>query len=268
MGLASGSRGREEVGLLIDLGLTEAEAELYMDAFLRPEGIPIERILDSHSESIQGAIRGLVDKGAARIVSNRLQIEEPGQFISKLIEEKRSECEAIFADYSKRARELHRRLDPLFWEIRMGVRAEEIVVPLKDLAEMEVQTARIIAGSKERISIFAETFGWYDKVREELLGALERRVKVRVLMLASDHGSRRRADELRGFGAEVRLLKESGYPLRGTLVDGSELVFLIWATKKEGERPIYYKPHYTRNAGLIRIFSDAFEKRWGEAEPL
>ncbi|MEM2882695.1 MAG: hypothetical protein QXL35_05570 [Candidatus Bathyarchaeia archaeon] len=266
--MEGGSHGREEVGLLMALGLTEAEAELYMSAFMRPEGIPLEKILDSHPESIQEAVKGLVDKGAVRVLSNRLQIENPSQFISKLIEEKRSECEAIFADYSKKARELHRRLDPLFWEVRMGVRAEEIVVPLEDLAEMELQTARIIAGSKERILIFAETFGWYDKVREGLLEALERRVRVRILMLASDHGSKRRADELRGFGAEVRLLKESGYPIRGTLVDGSELVFLIWARKREGERPIYYKPHYTRNAGLIRIFSDAFEKRWGEAGPL
>ncbi len=265
--MASGDHRREEVGLLMALGLTEAEAELYMSAFMKPEGIPLERILDSHSESVQEAIRGLVDKGAVRIVSNRLQIDDPGQFVSKLIEKKRSECEAIFADYSKKARELHQRLDPLFWEIRMGIRAEEIVVPLESIAEMELQTTRMIAGSKERIYIFAETFGWYDKVREELLRALERRVRTRVLMLASDHGSRRRADELRAFGAEVRLLRESGYPLRGTLVDGSELVFLIWASKKKGEKPIYYKPHYTRNDGLIRIFSDAFEKRWGEAEP-
>jgi sugar-specific transcriptional regulator TrmB len=267
-GLEGGNPGREEIGLLVALGLSEAEAELYMSAFMRPDGLPIEKVLDSHSEDIQDAIKGLVDKGAVRVVSNRLQVEDPSRFISRLVEGKRSECEAIFADYSNKARELHRRLDPLFWEIRMGIRAEEIVVPLGDLSEMELRTAKMMAGSKESISIFAETFGWYEKVREELLKALERKVRARILMLAPDNGSRRRANELRSFGAEVRLLRESGYPLRGTLVDGSELVFLIWARKREGEKPIYYKPHYTRNAGLIRIFSDAFEKRWGEAEPL
>jgi len=265
--LASGTLGEEEVGLLMALGFTEAEAELYMKAFMKPEGLLIERALDPSSEEVQEAIKRLVDRGAVKVISNRLQIEDPGRFISRLIEGKRSECEAIFEDYGNKARELRKRLEPLFWEVRMGVRAEEIIVPLEDFGGMELQTVRMIAGSKERISIFAETFGWYDRIREELLKALERGAKARILMFASDHGSRRRADELKGCGVEVRRLKESGYPIRGTLVDGSELVFLIWARKGKGEKPLYYRPHYTRNAGLIRIFSDAFEKRWGEAEP-
>ena len=79
-------------------------------------------------------------------------------------------------------------------------------------------------------------------------------------------------NELKNFtvlGIQVRHCAEEWYPVRGTLVDDQELVFVIWATKKrEVPRPIYYRPNYTRNQGLIRIFRDAYLKRWEEGQPI
>jgi hypothetical protein len=52
-------------------------------------------------------------------------------------------------------------------------------------------------------------------------------------------------------------------------VDDQELVFVVWATKKNDvPRPIYFRPNYTKNQGLIRIFRDAFQKRWEEAHSI
>jgi hypothetical protein len=57
--------------------------------------------------------------------------------------------------------------------------------------------------------------------------------------------------------------------VRGTLVDDRELVFLVWATRKRGvSRPVYYRPHYTKNQGLVRVFRDAFLKRWEEGQTI
>jgi hypothetical protein len=92
---------------------------------------------------------------------------------------------------------------------------------------------------------------------------------MKVLMTVSDESTKERAKELRDLGIQVRQLAEEWYPVRGTLVDDQELVFLIWATKKSDvPRPIYYRPHYTKNQGFIRIFRDAFLNRWEEGRAI
>jgi hypothetical protein len=148
----------------------------------------------------------------------------------------------------------------------MGIRSEEMMEPLRDLTDMELRTARILGNTTKEAVIFAETFGWYERVREALFQAHDRGAKIRILMMASDESALKRAKELQGIGVQVRHCTEEWYPVRGTLIDDQELVFLIWATReKDTMRPIYYRPHYTKNAGLIRIFRDAFQKRWEEA---
>jgi hypothetical protein len=90
-----------------------------------------------------------------------------------------------------------------------------------------------------------------------------------VLMMVKDPSTQQRAKELGALGIQVRHCAEEWYPVRGTLVDDQELVFVVWATKKSGvPRPIYFRPNYTKNQGLIRIFHDAFEKRWEEAQSI
>jgi len=53
------------------------------------------------------------------------------------------------------------------------------------------------------------------------------------------------------------------------LSDDNELVFLIWATnERNGRRPKFFRPHFTKNDGMIRVFADAFDKRWSDASPI
>lgn len=126
----------------------------------------------------------------------------------------------------------------------------------------------MIAEAEKSIFIFAESFGWYGKIRKQLIAALEKGAKAKVLMMVMDEGSAARARELEEMKVEVRHCAEKWYPVRGTLIDDQELVFVIWATRKDIEKPICFRPHYTRNPGLIRIFSDAFEKRWESGRPI
>ena len=86
-------------------------------------------------------------------------------------------------------------------------------------------------------------------------------------MTLRDPEAASRAREAKGLGIEVRDPKEDWYPVRGTLCDDQELVFLIWATnEKNGRRPKFFRPHFTKNSGMIRVFADAFDKRWSEAK--
>lgn len=262
----------QDVMLLESLGFSDSQRKIYLALLESSEGESIERVMTGLGvppSEAEKAIKFLVDKEAVRVVSNRLEVNPPKQFFTKLIDERRREAEKQLEDFTDKALSLQKLLEPAYWEKRRGLRPEDILEPLDDLGEMEIRTVKMIGNAEEYVRIFAQTFGWYAKIREELYRALDRAVKPRVLMTAVDEHSSMVCRELKDLGAEVRLSAQDWYPVRGTLVDDSELIFLIWATdKRKTLKPVYYRPHYTRNLGLIRVFSDAFDKRWGEAKPI
>jgi len=261
----------KEMKLLKDLGFSDGEARVYLQLLSRPQGEMLDKVVTAFAiptSEAEDSLKSLADKGLVRISRNRVEAVQPRIVIQTMLEHQRKLVEAQQAQEDSDALALEKMLEPVFWENRMGIRSEEIIEPLRDLADMELHTAQILGNASKEAVIFAETFGWYDKVREALFQAHDRGVKLRILMMASDESTLKRAKELQGIGVQVRHCTEEWYPVRGTLAD-QELVFLIWATReREVIRPIYYRPHYTRNAGLIRIFRDAFQKRWEEGAPV
>jgi len=262
----------QDAELLRSLGFSENQSKIYFALLESSEGESIDKVMTELGvppAEAEGAIRLLVDKEAIKVISNRLEANPPKQFLAKLVEEKRGESEKQIEDFADRALSLQRLLEPVYWEKRRGIRPEDILEPLDDLAGMEIRTVKIIGNAEKYVRIFAQTFGWYAKIREELYRALDRGVRAHILMIAIDEHSGTVSRELKNLGAEVRLSAQDWYPVRGTLVDDSELVFLIWATdKRQTPKPVYYRPHYTRNLGLIRVFADAFDRRWDQARPI
>jgi len=258
--------------LLRSLGLSENQCKIYFALLESSEGESIDKVMTELGvppDEAERAIKLLVDNEAIKVISNRLEANPPKLFLSKLVEEKRKENEQQLEDIAGRALSLQRLLEPAYWEKRRGIRPEDILEPLDDLADMEIRTVKMIGNAEKHIRIFAQTFGWYAKIREELYRALDRGVSARALMIAVDEHSGTVSRELKNLGAEVRLSTQDWYPVRGTLIDSSELVFLIWATdKRQTPKPVYYRPHYTKNPGLIRVFADAFDKRWDLAKSI
>ena len=261
-----------EMELLKRLGLSAGESKVYLRLLSQSEGEMVDRIVTAFgipAAIAEDSLKGLADKGLVRISSNRVEVVQPRTFLQRILEQRKTILENQIAQESSAALELEKLLEPLYWEGRMGIRPEEIIEPLRDLPDMELHTARMLGNATQEALIFAQTFGWYGKVRESLFQAHDRRVAIRILMMVSDESTREKAKELEGLGIQVRHCIDEWYPVRGTLVDGQELVFLIWATKKRDvPRPVYYRPHYTKNPGLIRIFRDAFLKRWEEGKPI
>jgi sugar-specific transcriptional regulator TrmB len=256
--------------LMKRLGFSDDECSIYFKLLSNPQAIPIDKLLlESGMSTAQAeqAIRTLAERGAVKTISNALEAVDPNPMLSRVLDEKRSQAEQMLMSYEETASLLSRQLVPKYSESKLGIKPEDIVEPLTSLEEMELQTVKIISNAQQEIKIFAETFGWYEKVREELFKAHDRGVKINVLMQAMDDSAQKRANELESLGIEVRHCAEEWYPVRGTLVDETELVFLIWATKKKGTpRPAFYRPHYTRNLGLTRVFSDAYRIWWQECK--
>lgn len=261
-----------EKQLLESLGLSEGESKVYLKLLLQQQGEMVDKVVTAFgisAEVAEGALKALTDKGLIKISSNRAEAVQPRTAIQRILDQRKRTVENQMSHEASVAMQLERSLEPVYWESRLGIRPEEVIEPLRDLPDMELRTARILGTASKEVFVFAETFGWYDRVRESIFQAHDRHVDMKVLMMVRDDSTKSRADELRGLGISVRHCAEEWYPVRGTLVDDQELVFVIWATRKSAvPRPIYFRPNYTRNQGLIRIFRDAFMKRWEEAQDI
>jgi predicted transcriptional regulator len=258
--------------LMEELGLSREGCSIYFSLLEKPSGETIEQILSHSSFSsreAERAVKELVEKGIVRVSSNKLEAAEPKQFVSKIQDLRRAEMSRDLDALNVKSIRLLSLLEPQYWELRLGVKPEDLLEPLATLEEMEVRTVKVIANAARTLSISAETFSWFGKVKEEIYRAAERGVKFRLLMTAKTSEATLRAREAKGLGISIREPREDWYPVRGTLSDDKELVFLIWATnERDGRHPRFFRPHFTKNNGMIRVFADAFEKRWSEATPV
>jgi len=252
--------------------LSAGESRVYLRLLAQPEGEMLDKVVTAFgipTPIAEDAVKSLSDKGLVKISSNRVEVVQPRLVLQRILDQRKRTLENELSQQTATALDLEKLLEPRYWENRLGIRPEDIIEPLRDLPDMELRTARILGEATREVFIFAETFGWYEKVRESIFQAHDRGVDMKVLMMVKDPSTQQRAKELRGLGIQVRHCAEEWYPVRGTLVDDQELVFVVWATKKsEVPRPIYFRPNYTKNQGLIRVFRDAFQKRWEEAQSI
>jgi sugar-specific transcriptional regulator TrmB len=216
---------------------------------------------------LEESLTRLITYGAVEIRNNTVIPTQPKSFLQKYLRTKEVDLEIQLSDLRTTVNEIQSTLDPIYSESRYGLRLEELWQVIDGMPSMEMETVRMISRARTEIRILAEKFRWYNKVREELLSALDRRVKVKVLLLADDADTKERVEDMKKYGVEVRLAKCDWRSLRFTLADSNELTFLIWARKNDDSR-VYYRPGFTKNQGLINVFCDSFEYLWEKAKPI
>jgi sugar-specific transcriptional regulator TrmB len=215
----------------------------------------------------EATITRLSSMGAIELEGERVIPIAPRVFLQRLLRTEEVETEIKMAELRRAVNEAQSILEPIFSESRFGLRLEELWQILDGLPAMETETVMMVSRARSEICIMAERFSWYNKVKEELLSALDRKVAVNVLLLTHDKETEARVEDMKKYGISVRLAKCQWRSTRFTVVDGSELVFLIWA-KKSGENKVYYRPGYTKNTGLLSVFIDSFQYLWEKAKPL
>ncbi len=253
---------------LKELGMSEAEAEIY--AFLVTSGgeMHVEELSEKvklTSGAVDEALASLLRRGAVLLDRNIVRALPPSNVVAKLSEEKRKELEEEMEKIAEASSFLKKELELVYWESQLGLKVEEILEPVANLREMELYTVKLISRAQRSLEVFTERFSWYPRVREELAAAIDRGVKARVLLLSDSPDVYDTVRELKEMAVEVRHYKGEWHPIRWTLADGEELVFVIWATRKDIPKPRYFRPHYTRNPGLVKVFSEAFDKMWRES---
>jgi len=254
-------------------GLRSYESEAYV-ALLSARELTAEEISRTTSipiTRVYGTLEQLMQKGFARIVQSRpkrYHAIPPEQAKREYLANLRRGFEANLLSIEEIMRSLQKEVEPLYVESHLQVKAEELLEPLDDLRSMERTTSEHVQGATKEVLISTALFSWLPKIRSQLRNALIKGVKVRILMQFTQTQMRRNLSELSNLGAQIRDTRDPWHPVRGTLVDNKDLVFVIWAAE-EAERywnPIVYIPHHTKNPGLIRIFRESFDFRWSSAK--
>lgn len=255
--------------VLLSLGFTDAEMAVYEALIKRGDmrrGALSKEVPMSQKE-LDASLQRLIDFGAVDAVGDLLSPIPPKAFLQKYLKKAEVEKELQMADLKRKVDEMIAILEPIYAEKRLGMKVEELIQPIDTLTSMEIRTVKIISRARSEVCILAEQFSWFPKVREELLSALDRKVKIKVLLLLADGDVKERIEEMKKYGIDVRLASCDWRSARYTIVDENDLVFLIWA-RKSGNSKIYYKPGYTKNHGLISVFRDSFEQLWEKAKIL
>ncbi len=266
---------KEFIDKLKSMGLTEYEAKAYL-ALLQKANMTAEQISNLSEvplPRVYGVLEQLAIKGFIKIlpgrprkfeaIEPRIAFESYMKYKERMLEQELEKLKELFSQFE-------RQLEDIYWRSRLRVKPESLITPLSSLSEMEEKTRELIRQAEREVLVFTELFTWFKRVRREVEEAVKRGVKMKVIMCPLTDESKEIARQLVEMGVEVKKAPEEWYPTRGTIVDRSKLVFLIWAPREEKKywKPVIYQPHYTENKGLIHIFLDAFYKRWSQAKPL
>jgi sugar-specific transcriptional regulator TrmB len=254
-------------------GLTTYESEAYL-ALLSKRELTAEDVARQTSVPITrvySTLEQLMQKGFARVIQSRpkrFHAIPPGEAKREYLTHLREGFEQDLLSIEEVMRSMQRQVEPIYVESHLQVRAEDLLEPLDNLQVMEKRTRDYVQAATNEILISTALFSWLPKVRLQLGSALRRRVKLKILMQLGNSQVGKQLNELIEMGAQIRDTSDPWHPVRGSLIDNRELVFVIWAAE-EAERhwnPIVYTPNHTKNPGLIRIFRDSFLFRWENAK--
>lgn len=256
------------------LGLTDYESRAYL-TLIKGEELTAEEISRASRiplPRIYSVLDKLVQESFAKSYNTRpmkFEALPPSIAFSRLEKKREQELMHQLSELRNTANKLRTTLETTYGSAKLRIRPEDLLEPLSDLNSMEERTRNILESASEEILILTAEFRWFPKTYENLLKASKRGVPIKVLMDTNEPATRQQAQAVQELGVEVRGMPKGYYPLRGTIVDRGKLVFLIWSEAKEGTKPAFiYRPSYTENRGLIRVFLDAFEMHWEKSKRL
>jgi sugar-specific transcriptional regulator TrmB len=261
------------MGHLRRVGLTSYESEAYLALLQRREmtAEEISKMTSVPITRVYGTLEQLMQKGFARIVESRpkkFHAISPEEARREYLTHLRRNFETNLLTMEETMGDLQRQVEPIYVESHLQVKAEELLEPLEDLRVMEKRTSDYVQEASQEILISTALFSWLPKVKTQLRNALARGVSVKILIQLADSQVKRHLDVLRDLGAQIRDTPDPWHPVRGTLIDVKDLIFVIWAAE-EAERhwnPIVYTPNHTKNPGLIRVFRESFLYRWSNSK--
>jgi len=259
---------------LRQIGLTEYEAQAYF-ALVQGSQMSAEEVAakaDIPLPRVYGVLDSLRGLGLIVILKGRpkkFEILSPKEGFQHLLGVRKRSAEDSLQQLQQVCNEVEQVLSPVFWREHLRIRPEDLLEALESLAAAETRTKGIIRDARRGLDIFTDIFSWFNEVESDLAEAAKRGVKIRVLMNKEHPSTKTTVQKLQASKIAVRQPPDLRFPVRGTLADGSKVIFLIWAAPEGNQAgPKYvYRPSFSANEGIVAIFQHSFEFRWQQAKP-
>lgn len=254
--------------LLAKFNLTKYEikilAYLYLngsanaDTLAKQTSIPLSRIYDSVDQ--------LVEMGFASASLSRPKVYyvvNPAEAAINLIESRKDKMSDELNSLKSLTHELVSITQPLYMKNNSLISPGELILQFSSLDEAEEKTIELIDAAQEEICIFTNLFNWFSKIKSNLLNALKRGVKIRIIMQENIELDLSELQEYSQFSTKES--HQSITQVRGTIIDSSAVIFIIWANEPSHpniEPKRFYRPQYSSNIGIATIFKNNFEYLW------
>ena len=272
------SKIRKVRKMLMEMGLNEYQAsaltyliylgEAKATMLSRACGVPSSRIYDVLDEL---AKKGLVVVKPGRPVC--YSARSPGDIASVLVSKGIKELKERLADLQAKAKEFSELAREIYKAGSVGMETTPLLRIVSVGSISLEETRRLYESASQEILIISKAFEYFPKVSDALKGAVERGVKVRLVLmdpsLLPEESRAKQAEILKalreqlGDGIEVRFFNEH-LPLRGCIIDpegNGKALFLV----EEPGIPLFLREaaittHYNLVNALALLFKLVWEK--------
>lgn len=249
-------------------GLTHYEQLVLMQLFnLGPSRA--DRIADKTDMKlprVYEALDSLVIKNFVSVKGSRpkiFSVKNPQNSISGSLDHLKSDFETKMDQMQGAAANLLDILEPLYIRNHTDMLPEDLLSQFTNLEEAQEYTNTLIQGAEKEILIFTHVFNWFNAVEKDLQNAIDRGVQIKVLMQTDLPEGAEKLNRIEDIGVEVKTSPKLEIKSRGTIVDQSSLIFVIWASETESNSPKrIYRPHYSTNQGIVDVFTGYFYHLW------
>jgi len=238
--------------------------ESKVTALARAARVPTARVYEIVSEL---GVKGLVKMRPSRpMVCTAFS---PKETVRRLLQLKLTSLRAEMEKTENVAASLIHDLDLLKEEVHASSRHSQLVRLVDVGAPSEEETRRLYRRAKNEILVFSRALEYLPRVIQDIAGALDRGVILRLILLDR---SKLSPDSIKvqtsmlallqskARKAEVRFSRD--VPLRGCIIDPQDRGAAVFLAEEAGVPLHLREAAFTENSGIVRAFAKLFELTW------
>ncbi len=246
------------------LGFTKYEIAIMLKLYeYGPSKADALKDIDISLSRVYDALEILRRKNFIKVTSGRPRIYEaikPQIAVKALIDAEKNKQEQIINNYSQMATKFLDHAQTLYYSTHTEIAPDDLMTQYHTLNEAEEKTVNLIKSAQKSIIIFTHVFHWFDAVKDDLQHAIDRGVRVKVLLQGKNNS--KTITTLKKMDIDIKILDDVQLFTRGTIVDDQSVLFIIWVEEeKQGGRKIY-RPQFSTNTGIVNVFKMCFNFLW------
>ncbi|OLS23307.1 MAG: hypothetical protein HeimC2_27090 [Candidatus Heimdallarchaeota archaeon LC_2] len=254
--------------LLGNFGLSKYEKHVIRDLYINGASTAddIAKRFDMRPSRVYEALDSLSSKHFVEISNSRPRVynaKHPQEAITQYIQRAKSDFSDRITQLNNDGATLLELVEPLYLKSHFDILPGELISQFSNLTDAEEFTKNLINSAKEEILIFSHIFSWYDIVRDDIRNAINRGCEVKILMQTNSEIDDKLAEMIE-MGIKVKSIPPRSIMSRGTIVDRTSMIFIIWASEENdsGKTRRIYKPQYSTNSGIVDVFCGNFNFLW------